>query len=278
MASGWEEVKIGCAPERLVQARGGVQAKRRQYALKHIGAITINKSQGATLPLGLAVEMSRQYSPWEKGQIVVLLSRTTSGDRTVIVGDKQFAIDKMWELITQGNQWTSYCEHILRLISINAEGSNQQRRTIFEYPTVFPFRMCDGIIPTDNSGFVYCLVSVRNPSRIYIGETECLSQRLIQHNSGHGAEGTRDIRHRPWAVASYICGLSNMVSNDRFSLERDWKERVKHMRNNNQDDSYSWINAGSRIVSSYNNGTDDENEKIRFVLCITEDTANSSNN
>ena len=71
---GWREVQIGCATERIVLARGGLQAKRMQYSLKHIGAITINKSQGETLPLGLVVEITKEYSPWEKGQIVVLLS------------------------------------------------------------------------------------------------------------------------------------------------------------------------------------------------------------
>ena len=48
----------------LVQ--GGLHAKRLMYSLKHIGAITINKSQGETLPLGLAVEITEKYSPWKK--------------------------------------------------------------------------------------------------------------------------------------------------------------------------------------------------------------------
>ena len=70
----WVELSIGVAPERVVIVRGGLQAKRLQYSLKHIGAITINKSQGETLPLGIAIEITEQYSPWGKGQIVVLLS------------------------------------------------------------------------------------------------------------------------------------------------------------------------------------------------------------
>ena len=42
--AGWVEVRIGCAPEKLVPARYGIQTKRLQYSLKHIGAITINKA------------------------------------------------------------------------------------------------------------------------------------------------------------------------------------------------------------------------------------------
>ena len=73
---GWRETTIGVAAEREVNARGGLVAKRLQYALKHISATTIDKSQGATLPYGLAVEISRKYALWETGHVVVLLSRS----------------------------------------------------------------------------------------------------------------------------------------------------------------------------------------------------------
>ena len=274
----WKEVRIGCAPERLVSVRGGLQAKRLQYALKHIGAVTINKSQGATLPAGLAIEITREYSPWESGQIVVSLSRTQIGSKTVIVGDKTYAINKMWELITKGNQWTRYTEHILSLLSINGNGSSssQNGQVVFDYPTVYPFRMCDGIIPTDTTGYVYCIVSRQNQGKIYIGTTKCLSQRLIQHSSGSGAQGTEDVRDRPWAIAAYICGLSHMTESDRMSLERSWKELVRTMTRQGQRDTYSWINSGARVVDSYNVGTDVDDERIRFVLCITSAAVNDS--
>ena len=64
---GWKETAIGCAAERDVNVRGGLVARRIQYSLNHIGATTINKSQVATLPYGIAVEISEQYSPWESG-------------------------------------------------------------------------------------------------------------------------------------------------------------------------------------------------------------------
>ena len=73
--SGWRETTVGIVAEREVNVRGGLVAKRHQYALKHIGATTIDKSQGATLPNGLAVEITSDYSPWDAGQIGVILSR-----------------------------------------------------------------------------------------------------------------------------------------------------------------------------------------------------------
>ena len=168
MRMNWTEVLIGCAPERIVWARGGIQAKRLQYSLKHIGAITINKSQGETLPLGIAVEFTEKYSPWEKGQVVVLLSRTTTSKNTIIVGDKNFAIEKMWELITIGNQWTRYVESVLDVITVN-RNENQQNINVFDYSSVYPFRLGDGNpLPTDSTGFVYCLISCRDSNEIYI--------------------------------------------------------------------------------------------------------------
>ena len=165
---GWTEVLIGCAPERIVYARGGLQAKRLQCLLKHIGVITINKSQGETLPSGIAVEITEQYAPWEKEQIVDLLSRTTISRNTIIVGSKVFAIQKMWELITIGNQWTRYNEHVLDIITVNRQNT-QRDETVFDYARVYPFCVGDGNpIPTDTTGFVYCLISCRDMSEIYI--------------------------------------------------------------------------------------------------------------
>ena len=79
----------------------------------------------------------------------------------------------MWDLIFMGNQWTRYKKHILDLISDNSENNNTNQNAL-DYPTAYPFRLGDGNnIPTDNTGYVYCLVSVRNKDTIYISQTEC---------------------------------------------------------------------------------------------------------
>ena len=112
---------MGVAPARLVSAQFGIQAQQTRYLLKHIGAITINKVQGTTLPLGIAVEISQEYSPWEAGHIVVGLSRSTTMNKTIMVGDRTFTINKMWELITMFDQWTQYTQHVLDIISASRE-------------------------------------------------------------------------------------------------------------------------------------------------------------
>ena len=138
-----------------------MQAKQLQYSLTHIGAIAINKSQGEKLPSGIAVEITEQFSPWKKGHIVVCLSCTQTANLKVIVGEQTFAIQKMWELITLGNQWTSFLEEVLRMITIN-DLNDRDDQNEFDYPTVYPFRLNNGVqLLTDTTVFIYCLVSRR---------------------------------------------------------------------------------------------------------------------
>ena len=263
---GWHQVSIGVTPEKIINARGGLQAKRLQYSLKHIGAITINKSQGETLPMGIAVEVTKQYSPWEKGQIVVALSRTTNSKMTIIVGEEDFALKKIWELITIANQWTLHTGNILSMISVNLTSTQEQN--IIDICETYPFNLNDGaILPTDSTGYVYCLVSKNCRDHIYIGETKCLCQRLIQHNSGSGSLSTDNIRYRPWAVAAYICGLGHMTKVERMGLEQRWKLYVQELQARGQQETLSWINIGSHIVEMYNTGT--QVEKIRYVCLVS---------
>jgi predicted GIY-YIG superfamily endonuclease len=271
VARHWTEVKVGVAPERLVPVKG-MHAKRLQYTLNAVGATTINKSMGATLPLGLAVEITEQYAPWEKEQVVVLTSRTPTAKLTVIVGRKDFAINKMWDLITIGNQWTRYTAHVLKVVTVNSDEEIGSNESIFNYPSVYPMRIRDIDIPTDTTGFVYSLVPLKTMDKIYIGQTECLSQRLIKHNSGNGAEGTRDIRDRPWGVAAFICGLSHMDKEGRMSLERRWKLLVDDLRRRGRDDLFSWVSAGARVVEYYNSRSE---ETIIFALCVSREAVNT---
>lgn len=54
IALNWIKTTVRCAVERDVNVRGGFVARRSQYALRHIGATTVNKSMGANLLYGIA--------------------------------------------------------------------------------------------------------------------------------------------------------------------------------------------------------------------------------
>jgi hypothetical protein len=61
-----------------------------------------------------------------------------------------------------------------------------------------------------------------------------------------------------------------MTTIERMSLEQDWKLIVEEMIHFGQNNTFSWINAGARIVNVYNQGKRDEH--IHFVCCITPDS------
>ena len=172
----------------------------------------------------------------------------------------------MWEIITKGTQWTKFTKNVLKMITINKDDNDQKNYSI-DYNEVYPFRITDGdIIPTDRTGYIYCLISKQYHDEIYIGQTQCLSQRLINHNSGHGSYSTNSIQKRPWAVAAYICGLSHLSQDDRLSMERRWKDLIEDLKTRGYNDALSWINTGSRIVEMYNSSNQDD--KINFVRLV----------
>ncbi len=264
---GWCEVSIGTAPEREIHAPNRYFAKRKQYALKHVGAMTINKSQGDTIPAGVAIEISSEQScPWEKEQVVVAFSRTRTMADMIIVGRQNFVIDKIWQLITKPNQWTSMMENILQMVTINAaESTAIGIPSTLDFYRHFPFRLRDATLPSDRTGYVYLLVSYSNPDFTYIGETECLRQRFRQHQSGRGARGTSRIQDRPFAIAAYITGVNDPVL--RRNIEEEWRYRRRSLPNH-LDNPVEIVRLGQALVNARNdrNHVNASYVRISFVI------------
>ena len=49
--------------------------------------------------------------------------------------------------------------------------------------------------------FVYLLISVKNPSKVYIGRTNDLEKRLAEHNRG---ESSYSKAYGPWRLETYV--------------------------------------------------------------------------
>ena len=172
----------------------------------------------------------------------------------------------MWDLITLSNHWTNYIDVLLNRLSVNGS-ENRLENNILPYAESYPYRTCDIQLPSDSSGYVYFLVSVRDFDRDYIGQTQNISTRFAQHNSGRGAEGTADPYYRPYCVAAYICGLSHMEKADREALEHRWKVYNRESIRNGRRSIDSRIDQGRRIVEEYNQDCHEE-ERIRLVKTI----------
>ena len=84
---GFAEVLIGTSPERTLCLKNNIQAKRTQCGLWHRVTSTIHAAQGETLPQ-MATKISNadpDFSAWDKGQLIVLLTQTKRAKDTIFV-------------------------------------------------------------------------------------------------------------------------------------------------------------------------------------------------
>ena len=272
VSNGWKRVMVTCRPESLNTVTAcGYLCTRKQYALKHVGSSTITKQIGNAMYGKCAIEVTSACSPWDKQSVVVMLSRTTKGKDIIIVTDDQdFAIKKMWQCITRKNPWTDHVENLLERLSITVRTKPTEVAGI-DYMKTYPFRTCDQPLPKGESGYVYILVSVKDPTRTYVGQTKNIDRRLKEHNRGFGAKGTMDASYLPYCVAGYIGKMGHVSKRGRENLEAKWKRYIKIVLERGDNSIFSRIEQGERIVQEYNDGRNPEDWLI-FVRTIKKST------
>ena len=91
--------------------------------------------------------------------------------------------------------------------------------------------------------------SFSTPSFLYIGQTNCLRTRLLQHNSGYCSQSTSPSRLRPYAVFSYICGLDNNKALQRHN-ESNWQTKMNNLVNNGITCPKTIATSANEILSS----------------------------
>lgn len=262
IADGWKVTKVGTAPERTRAVGNHMQAQRRQYGLKHHVTATIHASMGDTLTK-VALELNKG-DLWDKAQVIIALSRTRLGRNTIIVGEKDLGIRILTSLIRSKNQWTDYMEDILNLVTI----CNEQREAPFiSLQQSFPFRMCDVELPTCNTGFVYMLLSCRQQTYTYIGQTNSLWRRINQHNSGFGASGTAPSHLRPFGVFAYICGFDRNRAL-MLHVERKWKIKRDQLISQGRNCPKQWALSANAVIADINSDVfnADTVTQLRLVL------------
>ena len=85
--------------------------------------------------------------------MVVLLSRNKECRFIIIVGNKQWAIERLWQVICTRTQWTEYIKHILEKITVNPGDENAVTNSgVVDMAELFPYRVCDICLPPDETG------------------------------------------------------------------------------------------------------------------------------
>jgi predicted GIY-YIG superfamily endonuclease len=217
--------------------------------------------------------VTKDSAPWQKAQVVVMLSRTPRANLIYIVGRKHDAIERLWNVITQRTQWTDYLDGLLNSWSIEGDGIDvpTMNKNFFDMAADFPFKVCDITIPNSNSGYVYLLVSTVCSDRTYTGQTKNLAVRLVKHNSGYGSKGTAPPEYLPYAPAAYITNMNHMTENDRMTLEWRWKYLNKRSIHRGQASIEDRINNGRTVMDEYNSRAAEENQ-LKMVVCIARTT------
>ena len=216
ISNNWTVGHISIGPEQEYSLPNNHKGQRHQYPLKHHTSSTVHGFQGDTIHK-FATEISQEnihFKLWDKAQVVVLLSRTRSSKDIIFVGSKTSTLKCLVSLIQRKTQWMDHMERILKILN-----NDQDMGNCFSYED-YPYNFNTLPLPECNTGFVYFLVSLKDKSKIYIGETFDIKTRLHTHNEGYGTQFTED--HRPFCLYAYIIGF-NRNKFEMKSMESNWK-------------------------------------------------------
>ena len=176
----------------------------------------------------------------DKGQLIVILTRTKFAKDTIFIGNKQGTLDALKTILLSRTQWTDYIEHVLNVITVSEDTTTERKDISIMSHNDYPFRICDLSLPSTRTGFVYFFISVQDKTFTYIGQTICIHERFPQHNSGYGSLETCPNNLPPYALMTYICGSRLEDNKFRLRLERKWKIHRDSLIFMNYNDPRAW--------------------------------------
>ena len=128
---GFQEISMGICNAYTQKLKHYKQGKRKQYGIKHYVSATIHAAMGDTLNQ-MATSISTNdsnFELWDKGQLVVILSRTKFAKDSIFVGPKEETLTAFKQLLLKRNQWTDYIEDVLNIVTINSSEPSQLQHT-----------------------------------------------------------------------------------------------------------------------------------------------------
>ena len=175
-------------------------------------------------------------------------------ENLIFVGDKEETVKSIIKLVQKRSQWLDYMENILDLITI---GEEEQSLTTRVLPHInqdsFRYPICDMSLPHCKTGFVYFLLSIRTRDYTYIGECNCIVDRLYEHNSGRGFKSTAPTNRRPYAVMGSIYGFDGGLGALRKQLGKIQKDRRKYLIGLGNTDVRDLVRAKRHVISELDN-------------------------
>jgi hypothetical protein len=215
-----------------VNARTGfAQARRKQLPLIPHGFSTIHKSIGQTHD-GVATRLSvidKNFQLWTREQLLVIVSRVKSLRNLIFVGPKQDNLNAIRQALRRvPRRW----KEIAEMVRYKDVLQNPERVDSIPLTANAPLMVNPAVLPQENiSGYVYFLMSSRNQRFGYVGQTNNLRRRVMEHNYPSSTTVQTDIPfNKPYIVTGYIIGFPDFGSPDENRVERRGLERYIEYR------------------------------------------------
>ena len=264
----WKVAKVGLAPENIIYIRNTKAKRSNQYGLQLYVGSTWHSTMGRTLAsLATQVASKREYggiySIWDPAQVVIMLSRTSlPHDTTFVSKNPVETATFIYSVLKKVSPFRDYLSYLLTSLCENVQDGIPPRvNTVDQRFSIY--RPRDVIIPSDNTGFVYLLVSTVDLKFLYIGSCFNLIARYSSHNSGFGSLQTAPASLRPWAILAYVSGFEGHRRNF-LDFERRWIARkiALQRQNSSQFSIEAILDLGETIALEFN---EDRRLFLKFV-------------
>ena len=150
--------------------------RRFSYPIKNYVASTIHKCLGDTLPkIVTKISLTESsYKIWEKEQLLVLLSRVSKLDDITFIGREDDLEATIASVLQKPSCWSNYIQNLLdKIVSV----PNAHAALTLDLLSS-NFVAWNVILPEDDIGFVFLLVSRKITHVYYIGETIGIRREL----------------------------------------------------------------------------------------------------
>ena len=151
---GLKEVSIVKVPEQIVFCND-LKCILHQCGLRHYGTGNIHGAMGETYNR-MAILLSdteKLFSLWDRGQLIVNLSRTRIMKNDIFVGPKNETICGLKFLLNQITQWCDYIEEVMKITNFNPNINFESSPSLNQFS--FSFRNCSIPLPQYQTGSVY---------------------------------------------------------------------------------------------------------------------------
>ena len=119
---------ISCLPLWTNTSKNSKQRNIIQNRLTHSVTGTNLYAMGDTLSR-MSIEMSstnRKFALRDKGDLIVILSRSKFAKKIIFVGNKMNTLDLLLNILMKKCSWSSYMDQVLDTITLNNSNTNKE--------------------------------------------------------------------------------------------------------------------------------------------------------